>query len=150
MLITYNRTHPAPSNCFWFLLSQKITFSSSISLMSDRSSQVSPEHSRNRDTTAVASLTVAQPHSWLKGLFSSCRDYSLYGQELLKGGATICDWTCLYMKQGLQQIRSILVIQTNLFSTSTGNATIVFFQAKEYTRHSIKVLKVEDQNMEAS
>lgn len=29
--------------------------------MRDKSSQVNPEHSRNRDTTAVASLTMAQP-----------------------------------------------------------------------------------------
>lgn len=62
MPITYNGTQSAPSNCFWFLLSQKITFSSSISFMSDRSFQVNPEHSRNRGTASVACLTVAQPH----------------------------------------------------------------------------------------
>lgn len=31
MPIIYNRTHSAPENCFWFLLSQNITFSSTIS-----------------------------------------------------------------------------------------------------------------------
>lgn len=63
----------------------------------------------------------------MKELFSSCWDYSLYGQQLLKGGATICDSIRLYRKQVLQYICSILVIQTNLFSTSTENITIFFF-----------------------
>lgn len=58
----YNRTHPAQSNCLWFLISQKLIFSSCISLMSDKSFQLDPEHSRNTNTAAVASLTVAQPH----------------------------------------------------------------------------------------
>lgn len=42
--------------------SHKIQLSTAPSLMNDRHSQVNPEDSRNRDTTAAASLTEAQPH----------------------------------------------------------------------------------------